>query len=200
MKRILASMLSILFLCPAFGREVKAQDYDYTEFNKMVETQYMFMDAELSMIEDLRGTEEYIIEYNQITQKYETLYGLDVAETIYDVFDADEIETVAKVVEAETNGAPFAAKVNVASVVFNRYQDGTYEFPDDLSEIVEQDGQFAKAKDSASEETMHALEYAYTIGDTTGGALWFNKSGINSWAERNREKLFTDEVGHSFYR
>ena len=73
MKRILASMLSILFLCPAFGREVKAQDYDYTEFNKMVEAQYMFMNAELYMIEDLRGTEEYIIEYNQITQKYETL-------------------------------------------------------------------------------------------------------------------------------
>ena len=199
MKRTLAAMLSILFLCPVFGREAKAME-DHTEYNEVIAHFYEMMNMELAGIEHMKGTEEYIIQHDKIMDFYSYSFGVDVPETIYDVFTDDEIRRVAEVVEAETCGAPFGAKVNVASVIFNRYQDSTCDFPDELDDIVNQAGQFASGKSNVTDETIHAIEYAYTIGDSTGGALWFNKSGINSWAERNREKLFTDEVGHSFYR
>ena len=45
-----------------------------------------------------------------------------------------------------------------------------------------------------------ACDYVYQFGDTTGGALWFDSTRGNSWADRNKEYLFCDNVGHNFYK
>lgn len=213
-KKVLAAMLSIMILCPACGQDVNAAEMEKTTnvtyeavdeceyLNAIIDTYYEAMNAELGVIAWLKDVdpEEYIVQHKQITEKYHDLYDLDVAESIYDVFSEEDIQTVARVIESETKGAPFMSKVHVANVIFNRYQDSTCNFPSDLSEIVTQDKQFARQAKSATEETIHAMEYAYILGDTTDGAMWFNVDGIRSWAERNRERLFTDEVGHTFYR
>lgn len=178
--------------------EKEIQDKNYNEFNSMVNDFIGKRNQELKMIEHLKRTEEYIILFNSVMDKYSWL--LDCPETIYDYFTPSEIEMIARVVETETFGGTFLAKCNVSSVIFNRYNDETGIFPDTISEILHQENQFASNKTNISASTIHAMEYAFSIEDTTGGALWFNTENCNSWAERNRQLIFTDEVGHKFYK
>ena len=178
--------------------EKEIQDKNYNEFNSMVNDFIGKRNQELEMIEHLKRTEEYIILFNTIMDKYSWL--LDCPETIYDYFTPSEIEMIARVVETETFDGTFLAKCNVSSVIFNRYNDETGIFPDTISEILHQENQFASNKTNISASTIHAMEYAFSIEDTTGGALWFNTGNCNSWAERNRQLIFIDEVGHKFYK
>lgn len=170
----------------------------YDECNKTIDFYIRARNKELKNIEFLKGTEDYMVCYHQIYDKYSWI--LDFPETIYEVFSEEEINSIECVVEAEARDADFASKVNVACVIFNRYDDSTEEFPKELLDIINEENQFAKCAGEISDTTILAVEYAYSVGDTTGGALWFNKKNCNSWASRNREYLFTDEAGHEFYR
>lgn len=177
-------------------KEISNKNYD--EFNNVINDFIGKRNQELQAIENLKGTEEYIILFDSIMEKYAWI--LDCPETIYDYFTPNEIEMIARVVETEAYDGTFLAKCNVSSVIFNRYDDDTGLFPDSISEILNQENQFASIKTRISESTIHAMEYAFTIEDTTGGALWFNTVSCNSWAERNRELIFIDDVGHKFYK
>ena len=195
---LFTSLLGCSLFVGANHIEAKVQKMDdpYILVNYCIGICYEMLNCELQEIAVLKNTEEYIIQYNEITEKYRNM--IDLQETIWDVFSEKEIQEVASVIETETSGSSFMEKVNVACVIFNRYQDNTYEFPDQIIDIVKQDNQFASGK-KASEETIHAMEYAYMFGDTTGGALWFNVQGYNSWASRNREHVFSDNI-HDFYK
>ena len=110
-----------------------------------------------------------------------------------------------KIVETEVRGNEnFSEKANVASVIFNRMKHD--DFPTTMNDVLTEHPQFSSYISGAyknvevTDTTILACEYAFQIEDTTNGALYFDSTNGKSWADRNREFLFKDDVGHSFYR
>ena len=155
---------------------------------------------------DKSNKEDWFKNYKAIQEEYSD--WIDKDETIYDYFNQDELELLFRIVETEVRGDEnFDEKVNVASVIFNRI--GHEDFPMTLTDILTQRSpspQFSSYISGAyknvevTDTTILACEYAFQIGDTTNGALYFDSTNGHSWADRNREYIFTDAVGHSFYR
>lgn len=161
-------------------------------------------EAQLKMAElDTSNKEEWFKDYKEIQEEYSD--WIDKDETIYDYFDQDELNLLFRIVETEVRGDTyFDEKVNVASVIFNRIEHE--DFPMTLTDVLTEYPQFSSYISGAyrnvevTDTTILACEYAFQIGDTTNGALWFDSTNGHSWAERNREYIFTDNVGHSFYK
>lgn len=146
---------------------------------------------------------EWFIQYKQIQKEYAE--WADPDETIYDVFNENEIELLWRIVETEVRGdCNFLEKVNVANVIFNRIENE--KFPNTLTNVLTAHRQFssygsgAYKKVTVTETTKLACEYAYQFTDTTNGALWFDSTNGKSWADRHKTRLFTDTVGHAFYK
>ncbi len=146
---------------------------------------------------------EWFKKYKEIQNEYSE--WIDTDETIYDYFDEFELDLLFRIVETEVRGENnFDEKVNVANVIFNRIDHE--DFPMNLIEILTERPQFSSyisgdyKNVTVTETTILACEYAFQFPDTTNGALWFDSTRGNSWADRNREYIFTDSVGHSFYR
>lgn len=146
---------------------------------------------------------EWFKKYKEIQNEYSE--WIDTDETIYDYFDELELDLLFRIVETEVRGENnFDEKVNVANVIFNRIKHE--DFPTNLIDILTEYPQFSSYTSGAyksveiTETTILACEYAFQFGDTTNGALYFDSTNGNSWADRNREYIFTDSVGHSFYR
>lgn len=146
---------------------------------------------ELSSIED---NEEWFIAYKDLIEEYSE--WVDPPETIYDYYTEDEIYLMQRCIETETFEADFDSKVNVASVILNRIESD--EFANEVSEIIVK-GQFAFGRENISEDTVLALEYAFMIGDTTNGALYFH-SKPKTETFNGAEFIFTDTAGHHFYK
>ena len=148
---------------------------------------------------------DWFIQYKQLQDEYSDYIQKDT--TIYDVYDSYQLELLFRIVETEVRGdCYFSEKANVASVIFNRLRIDTHNyFPDTLVEVLTEYPQFESYLSGAyqyvtvTETTKLACEYAYQIGDTTGGALWFDSTDGNSWADNHRHMLFKDYVGHAFY-
>ena len=146
---------------------------------------------------------DYFIQYKQIQEEYSE--WLDADETIYDYFNEYELELFFRIVETEVRGDEyFNEKVNVASVILNRLEHES--FPCNLTDVLTQYPQFSSYTSGAyqnvtvTETTILACEYAFQFGDTTNGALYFDSTDGHSWADKNREFIFKDSVGHSFYK
>ena len=99
-------------------------------------------------------------------------------------------------IETETFEQSFDSKVNVASVILNRIECG--EFGDSVNDIITP-GQFAYGRKNISEDTVLALEYAYMIGDTTNGSLYFHSMSYRPRFS-GASYVFTDDAGHHFYK
>lgn len=151
-------------------------------------------EMKLNELEETDDKYAWYIEYKTIVEKYSDI--IDPPENIYDYFSEDEVYLIQRMVETETYGAPFDAKVNVANVAFNRLYSG--EYGDSIKEIITKPNQFAYHRKSISEDTIIAVEYAFELTDTTNGALSFHSnSKTNTF---NRQKyIFTDVAGHHFY-
>ena len=146
---------------------------------------------ELSSIED---NEEWFVAYKDLIEEYSE--WVDPPETIYDYYTEDEIYLMQRCIETETFEQDFDSKVNVASVILNRIESD--EFANEVSEIIVK-GQFAFGRENISENTVLALEYAFMIGDTTDGALYFH-SNPKTETFNGAEFIFTDDAGHHFYK
>lgn len=149
------------------------------------------------------NTMEWFKKYKEIQNEYSE--WIDIDETIYDYFNESELDLLFRIVETEVRGENnFDEKVNVANVIFNRIKHE--DFPTNLTDILTEYPQFSSYINgeyknvTVTETTILACEYAFQFQDTTNGALWFDSTRGNSWADRNREYVFTDSVGHSFYR
>ena len=145
-------------------------------------------------------TEEEIVETEEvIEEEYVPCPEPETKPTIYNTYTESELHLLYMVVEAEATGKGFEAKCNVASVIFNRVATGWGT----LKEVLNPD-QFTPLSDGRAykveitDETIAACEYVFENGDTTYGAIYFNTKGLNSWAERNKEKVHQDDV-HYFY-
>ena len=145
-------------------------------------------------LQNIQDKREWFIAYKNLIEEYSEWF--DPPETIYDYYTEDEIYLMQKCIETETFEADFESKVNVASVILNRLKDE--EFSDSVYGVIIPD-QFAFGRNDISDDTVLALEYAFMIGDTTNGALYFH-SNTKTNTFNGAEYIFTDTVGHHFYK
>ena len=107
-----------------------------------------------------------------IVNKYSN--WIDPPTSIYDALSDEEIMYLWRMVESETCGCSFEARVHVADVVFNRLEDEAW--PNTIKEVITQSNQFCYTKTQISEETKLAVEYAYMFPDETQSALSFHSN------------------------
>ena len=150
---------------------------------------------ELAEIESIDDREEWFLAYKDIIFKYYQWFG--APETVFDAFTENEIELIFRTVETECYDADFMSKCNVASVIFNRFESG--EFGNTVEEVITSPNQFAYRRKNITESTILSVMYVYEIGDTTDGCVAFRSDQCpmkwHGW-----KYVFTDEVGHNFYR
>lgn len=145
-------------------------------------------------LKSIANKKEWFIAYKNLINEYSE--WVDPPESIYDVYSNDEIYLMQRCIETETFEQNFDSKVNVASVILNRLN--SEEFSNDVHKVIVK-GQFAFGRKKISEDTKLALEYAYMIGDTTEGALYFHSLAYKP-RFNGADYIFTDEAGHHFYR
>lgn len=141
---------------------------------------------------DTSNKEEWFKSWKELLDEYSD--WIEKPKTIYDEFNENDIILMERCIETETFECAFREKVNVASVILNRYKDNY--FPNQIDEIIVP-GQFAFGRRIISEDTKLALEYAYIFGDTTNKALFFHS---NEKTEKfcGADYIFSDKV-HHFY-
>lgn len=152
----------------------------------------------LTMMDELKTTnnkELWFVEYKELIDKYSEYAGMP--ETIYECYDENDIKMIQKVVETECYDQDFESKVNVACVIINRIESGDYG--ESIYKVITSPNQFAFGRNNISETTILAVEYAFSIEDTTNGCIGFrsdkNPNTWNGW-----EYVFTDSIGHHFYK
>lgn len=118
---------------------------------------------------------------------------------ITDVYDENELNYLYRCVEIEVHGGDFMSKAHVAQVVFNRLDDENKVWGETLTEIITRPNQFSHGNVYVTEQTKQACAFAFEMPDFTSGAVAFH-SGTKSETFFGREYVFTDSVGHHFYR
>ena len=154
------------------------------------------MQAEMEKLESITDKKEWFQEYKNIIFRY--IKWFDAPETVFDVYTPEEVELICRVVETECYQQPFEAKVNVASVVFNRIEDG--RFGESVEEVVTSPKQFVYGRKNLTEDTILAVQYAYEIEDTTDGALYFHSHKNRKDTFYGAKYIFSDQAGHHFYK
>ena len=207
---VLSVMIALIFVPIFTENENKNEKYEYVESHiedENIETEEEYveriineMQVEMDSISNIKDKKEWFCSYKNIVEKYSDVLGQP--ENIYDCFSNDELNLLFRIVEAEATEGGFLEKANVASVIFNRL--GNDAFGNTLDEILVQ-SQFSPLRDGRAyqveitEDTILACEYAFMIEDTTSGAIYFESEDSNVHASY-AEYLFTDKVGHKFYK
>ena len=202
-KRILAITLLlfiiVLFLLPFF-KSKNAEIVHYEQMQKIENTQLYNeilsneIEVRMEELNAITNKKEWFIAYKKMINDYSNV--LDKPESIYDYYTEEELSLLFKVVQAEIGDYTFEQKCNVASVIFNRLKHE--EFNNTMYGILTSD-QFSTISNgrihnvTIDEETILACEYAFMIGDTTEGALFFDSNGALSY-----RYLFNDGA-HNFY-
>lgn len=159
------------------------------------------MRQEMLEIETIENNKEWFLAYKDIVYRYSKWF--DPPETVFDVFTEDEIKLICRAVETECYGQDFDSKTHVASVIFNRIEQGG-EFGSSVKEVITKENQFAYWREEITEETILSVMYVYEIEDTTNGCIAF-RSGekperwytteTNYWVRQ-----FIDNAGHGLYK
>lgn len=145
-------------------------------------------------------------QYELSLMNCETDHIVNYHGTKYAISD-EEYQVLLRIVEAEAPKEDAYGKMLVANVVLNRVHAD--QFPDTISEVVFQEGQFAPVRSGSyyrrtvSEETVEAVERVLAGEDHSQGALYFvaralaSEEGLRFFDEK-LEKLFKHGV-HTFY-
>lgn len=153
------------------------------------------LNTKLDEIKHIEDTKEYFLAYKDLVYRYAA--WVESPDIIFDVFSLEDINMLCRVVETETYDQDFDSKVNVACVVLNRLDSG--KFGDTITEIVKKPNQFVYSREAITEDTMLAVMYAYEMGDTTQGALYFHSFEKKTKKFCGADYIFTDLAGHHFY-
>ena len=104
-------------------------------------------------------------------------------------YTAEELDLLSRLIMAETESQPYAAKVAVGSVVINRVKSGL--FAPTISQVINQNingyYQFTPVENGwinrpANEDSIRAAKEALSGVDTTNGALfYYDDSTTNQW-------------------
>lgn len=150
----------------------------------------------------------WFISYKNVIEKYmEYAEYINIPDSVYRHYNYGQLNVFQKLVAAEAGGGSFESKCNVASVIWNRLKSPKY--PNDIvSVIYERNGspQFTPTYDGrinsveVTEEEILAVEYTYMFGSTAYDCIAFDKVNGGSWNKNHLEAVFTDSIGHTFYR
>lgn len=176
---------------PVAQKEAKIEEVKLTE-QEIKEKEFHFKHDEIKQITDKK---DYFLAYKDLVFKY--VKWIDLPKTVFDAYTEEEVRLICKTVETECYQQEFDAKVNVASVIFNRIKSG--EFGDTVTEVITNPNQFAYGRDVITEDTILAVQYAYEIEDTTDGCIAF-RSGKKPEKWYSWKLIFIDEAGHGFYK
>ena len=157
---------------------------------------YEELQSKLNIIKQIEDKKEWFLAYKDLVFEYTK--WVDPPETVFDVFTEEEVNLICRVVETETYQRSFDCKVNVASVIFNRFEDG--RFGDTITEIITAPKQFAYFREIIDEETILAVMYAYEIEDTAQGALFFHSFKEAMPTFSGADYIFSDQAVHHFYK
>lgn len=211
------------------GKEIEKEEKEELEektkeiAKKNSESQHLGFEAVLVQSE-IKDVETLIAGIGIDEQEVETISGLvedstedNVEDRIVEeeqvegslpVYTNEDIEILERIVEAECTGGDIDSKKNVASVIINRTKDSN--FPNTIEEVVFQKRQFSPITDgrywsvSVADETKEAVEDVIASGVTNKAIYFANISIVKSKKNKDwfgtLEYLFTDSIGHSFYR
>lgn len=176
-------------------RIIKIQQIENEEETDQLEMISQSMQQELAEIESIRDREKWFLAYKDIIYKYYKWFG--APETVFDAYTEEELMLIFRTVETECYDADFLSKCNVASVIFNRIESG--DFGESVEEVITSPNQFAYWRENVTESTILSVMYVYEIGDTTDGCVAF-RSDQRPTKWYGWQYVFTDEVGHNFYK
>lgn len=152
------------------------------------------MQEKVKCIEEIDDKKEWFVSYKKIINDYIDI--IDPPETIYDYYSEEDINLICRVVETETYQSDFDSKVNIACVVLNRIEDGS--FGNTVKDVITSKNQFAYGRKDISEDTILAVMFSFEITDTTNGALFFHSNEkTDTFCRRNY--IFSDNAVHHFY-
>lgn len=114
---------------------------------------------------------------------------------------SSEKDLLARLVEAEAKGEPYAGKVAVATVILNRVD--SHLFPNTVSTVINQTGQFTPVQNGqinnkASSESIRAVNEAISFRGQGNGSLYFYnpKKTSNKWL---KSKQVTVIIGNHVF-
>lgn len=140
----------------------------------------------------------YLMQYNN--RKSDLLY---IGETISipSSVTAAEKDLLARLVEAEAKGEPYAGKVAVATVVLNRVSHD--QFPNSINRVIYQKDQFTPVKNgainnAASAASKRAVNEALAFRGQGSGSIYFYnpQKTSNKWL---RSKQVTVVIGNHVF-
>ena len=210
--RLIFSTYVLMILLPAFVLSVVAptpiekqeepvvvlvEEYDSEPEPSQVVEMRNPKDRYLEELDYINGcytdSKEWFEAYKAINEKYAFE---DEIEWIEDVYTAEEIALLERMVETECHGADFDSKTHVAAVVFNRIENE--RFPDNLTGVITQPNQFCYSKVNIEEETKLACEYAFVVETAADDCLWFHSMNKTEKFSGG-DYIFSDNC-HHFYK
>lgn len=162
--------------------------------NKIEKTLKNCSDSKTRNIKASKKVKKLFIKYKSALKKNSEL--LDPPETIYDCFSKEDIKYIHKAVETETHEQNIIAKVNVASTILSRFDNGKYG--GSLKEIITSPRQFVYGRNNIDEETVLAVELAFMFKTKYGDSLYFQSAGYME--EFNGAKYMGFDGCHYFYK
>lgn len=117
-------------------------------------------------------------------------------------YDPQALDLIARVINAEAGSMSLEGKVSVGNVIMNRV--ASPEFPNTVYGVLYQRNQFtvvnsARFQNTPSAESVTAAKMAMDGVNYVPGAMFYNVSGMRTWASTHRPYLMTFQ-GHDFYR
>ncbi len=118
-------------------------------------------------------------------------------------YDANDLYWLSRIIYAESGNQPLDGKIAVGNVVLNRV--ASPRFPNSVSDVIFQRGQFTPARNGSlsltpNAESVLAAKLCLEGANTAGNSLYFvnPRTCPNSWAARNRPYVAT--IGaHAFF-
>jgi hypothetical protein len=164
---------------------------------ELVELAIAEMNEKMELVDAIDNTYEWFIAYKALIKEYEGI--IDPPETIYDCYTDEELDLFFRVVQSEIGSEKysFEQKCNVASVILNRIEHE--RFGNTMNEVLIP-SQFAAVKNGrykkyeASEMTILACEYVFSVGDTTNGCLFFDSNNSLKY------QFVYNDGAHNFYK
>ncbi len=153
---------------------------------------------ELNDLRELRNdlTRENILLKNEV----KNFENKEIKKSKYNNIERDML---AKIVWSEARGVDEKGQILVVNTIINRVKSD--KFPNTIGEVLFQKNAFSPINDgnfnrsTPTEENYKAVDMALSGVDYSKGALFFNVTGMNSYANKNRKFLFAHGT-HDFFK